>query len=341
LGQRNLEKQIFEETLANGYVIEAERDAGRGVVASLLVLDGTLKLGDVILAGQGYGRVRAMVDSHGRSLTQAPPATPVEVTGLDEVPAAGDRFYAVESLDEARGVAKERREAARSKSLASGTKVSLENLFSQIEQGRVTEVRLIVKADVQGSLEALIGSVEKLSNEEVRVNIIHMGVGGITSGDVTLAEASEAIIVGFNVVPAATARREAEAKGVDIRMYRVIYDLIDDIRGVLEQGLAPEIREESLGRATVRQTFKISRTGTIAGCYVTEGRAVRNAQIRIIRDSVVIEDGRTLESLKRFKDDAREVRAGMECGLKIAGYDDVKEDDELEFYERVEVERKL
>ena len=190
-------------------------------------------------------------------------------------------------------------------------------------------------------MEALTSSVEKLSNEEVRVNIIHMGVGGITSGDVTLAEASEAIVVGFNVVPAAAARREAEAKGVDIRMYRIIYDLIDDVRGVLEQGLAPEIREESLGRATVRQTFKISRTGTIAGCFVTEGRAVRNAKVRIIRDNVVIEDGRTLESLKRFKDDAREVRSGMECGLKIAGYDDIKEGDELEFYERVEIERKL
>ncbi len=342
----SLEAELLELTAevnapAGGYVIEAEVDPGRGAVASLLVLDGTLSVGDVILAGHGYGRVRSMIDSHGRQIETAAPATPVEVAGLDEVPEAGDRFYVTRDIDKARSVAQERREQSRSKSLSGGTKVSLENIFSQIEQGRISEVRLIIKADVQGSLEALTGSLDKLTTDEVRVNILHAAVGGISTGDVGLAEASDAIIIGFNVVPAVSARREAEAKGVDIRQYRVIYDLIDDIRRVLEEGLAPEIREQFVGRAEIRQTFKISRTGTIAGCYVTEGRAVRNAFVRIVRDSVVLEDERTLDSLKRFKDDAREVRAGMECGLKIAGYDDIKEGDELEFYERIEVERKL
>jgi len=344
----SLEAELLElaaevDAPASGYVIEAEVDPGRGAVASLLVLDGTLKVGDVVLAGQGYGRVRAMIDSHGRQIDQAAPATPVEVAGLDEVPEAGDRFYATGDLDKARSVAQERRQAARSKSLATGAgpMASLENIFSRIEQGQMSEARLILKADVQGSLEALTGSLEKLATDEVRVNVIHAAVGGISSSDVALAEASDAIIIGFNVVPAGAARREAEDKGVDIRQYRVIYDLIDDIRRVLEEGLAPEIREEFLGRAEVRQTFKISRVGTIAGCYVTEGRALRNALVRITRDSVIIEDDRTLDSLKRFKDDAREVRAGMECGLKIDGYDDVKEGDELEFYQRIEVERKL
>ncbi|MHC4562640.1 MAG: translation initiation factor IF-2 [Planctomycetota bacterium] len=336
-----LELEAEHDAPASGYVIESEMDPGRGAVARLLVLDGTLKVGDVAVAGRGFGRVRAMMDSHGQSTNEASPATPVEVAGLDEVPEAGDRFYVVSSLDKARTVAQERREQARSRSLSTGPQVSLENLFSQIEAGRVSEVRLIVKADVQGSLEALIGSLNKLTTDEVRVNILHSAVGGISAGDVALAEASNAIIIGFNVVPAAPARREAEDKGVDIRQYRVIYDLIEDITGVLEQGLAPEVREESLGRAEVRQVFKVSRVGTIAGCYVTDGKVTRNALVRIIRNNVVLEDSRALDSLKRFKDDAREVRNGMECGLKITGYDDVKEGDELEFYQRIEVERKL
>ncbi|HDZ45087.1 MAG TPA: translation initiation factor IF-2, partial [Phycisphaerae bacterium] len=336
-----LELQAEIDAPAGGYVIESEMDPGRGVVARLLILDGTLKVGDVVLAGLGFGRVRAMIDSHGESVQSAPPATPVEVSGLNEVPEAGDKFYVIDTLDKARTVAEERRQQARTRALAAPPPVSLEGLWSQIQEGRITDVPLIVKADVQGSLEALIGSLNKLSTDEVRVNILHTGVGGISSGDVALAAASSAIIVGFNVVPAAGARAKAEEDGVDVRMYRVIYDLIDDITRVLEKGLAPEIREESLGRAQVRQVFKVSRVGTIAGCFVTDGRAVRNALVRIIRENVVIGDERTLDSLKRFKDDAREVRAGMECGLRIIDYDDVKEGDELEFYQRVEIERKL
>ena len=336
-----LELQAEVDAPAGGYVIESEMDPGRGVVARLLILDGTLNVGDIVLAGLGFGRVRAMIDSHGESVQSAPPATPVEVSGLNEVPEAGDKFYVIDTLDKARTVAEERRQQARSRTLAAPPQVSLAGLWSQIQEGRITDVPLIVKADVQGSLEALIGSLNKLSTDEVRVNILHAGVGGISSGDVALAEASNAIIVGFNVVPAAGARAKAAEDGVDVRMYRVIYDLIDDITRVLEKGLAPEIREESLGRAQVRQVFKISRVGTIAGCFVTDGRAVRNALVRIIRDNVVIGDERTLDSLKRFKDDAREVRAGMECGLRIIDYDDVKEGDELEFYQRVEIERKL
>ncbi len=336
-----LELQAESDAPATGYVIESEMSQGRGVVATLLVLDGTLSVGDVILAGQGYGRVRQMVDSQGKPIKTAPPSTPVEVSGLDEIPEAGDRFYIVESIDKARQVAHERRTQAREKTLAAGTQVTLENLFSKIEDGQVSEVNLIIKADVQGSIEALVGTLEKLNTDEVRLNVIHSGVGGISTGDVTLAEASNAIIIGFHVVAAGSARSMAETKGIDIRTYRVIYDIVEDMRKVLEEGLAPEIREETLGRAEVRQVFKVSRVGSIAGCFVTDGRAVRNAKVRIIRDNVVLEDERTLDSLKRFKDDAREVRSGMECGLKIDGYDDIKEGDELEFYQQVEVERKL
>ncbi|MCK4374041.1 MAG: translation initiation factor IF-2, partial [Candidatus Brocadiae bacterium] len=342
----SLEAELLElkaevDAPAVGYVIESEMDPGRGVVARLLVLEGTLNVGDVLLAGGGYGRVRQITDSRGESVASAGPSTPVEVSGLDEVPKAGDRFYVLADLDQARQVTEERRAATRVASLATGTQVTLENLFSKIKQGQIDEANLILKADVQGSLEALIGSLDKLSTEEIRLNVLHTGVGGISTGDVALAEASGAIVLGFNVVAGAAARSLAEKSGVDIRLYRVIYDIIDDMRAVLEEGLAPEIREEALGRAEVRQVFKVSRIGSIAGCYMTEGRVMRNAMVRIVRESVVIEDERTLESLKRFKDDVREVRNGLECGIKLRGYDDIKEGDELEFYRRVEVGRRL
>ena len=217
----------------------------------------------------------------------------------------------------------------------------MESLLSQIEAGRASELPVIIKADVQGSIEAIAGSIEKLGTEETRVKILHSAVGGISTGDVMLAEASDAMIIGFNVVPDSSGRQMSKEKGIDIRLYRVIYDLIEDIRSALEQGLAPEIREEALGRAEVRQVFKVSRIGTIAGCLAIDGVVQRNAKVRIIRDQVVIEDDRSLDSLKRFKDDAREVRAGLECGLKIAGYDDIKEGDILEFYQQVEVARTL
>jgi translation initiation factor IF-2 len=342
----SLEAELLELTAephapATGYVIEAEMDPGRGALARLLIRNGTLKVGDILLAGRGYGRIRQIMDDKGNEIDQAGPSTPVEVAGLDEAPAAGDRFYIVHDIDDARQVAEDRRQRARAEQLGTGTRVTLEGLLSRIEAGEASEVPLIVKADVQGSIEALTGSLEKLSTDEIRVNILHAAVGGISTGDVTLAEASGAIIIGFNVVPDAAARQLAERTGVDIRAYRVIYDIVDDMRSVLEGGLAPEIREETLGRAEVRQVFKVSRVGSIAGCYVTDGLVSRSCLVRITRDNIVVEDERSLDSLRRFKDDAREVRAGLECGLKISGYDDIKEGDILEFYQKVEVARKL
>jgi translation initiation factor IF-2 len=342
----SLEAELLElkaevDSPANGYVIEAEKDPSLGVVARLLVMSGTMSVGDDILAGQGCGRVRQIVDDKGRSVESAGPSTPVEVTGLDAVPQAGDRFFVTEDVDEARRVAEDRRQRARTESLAATPKRSVESLFDRFEAGETNKVSLIIKADVQGSIEALIGSLEKLNTDEVEVGILHRGVGGITTGDVTLADASGAMIIGFGVVADPAARSLAEEKKVPVRLYRVIYDVIEDIRKVMEEGLAPEIKEETLGRAEVRQVFKISRLGTIAGCFVLDGIAKRNAKVRITRNNIVIEDERSLDSLKRFKDDAREVRSGMECGLKIAGYDDVKEGDILEFYQQVEVARTL
>jgi translation initiation factor IF-2 len=336
-----LELRAEKNAPAIGFVIEAHMSPTTGVMARLLIRNGTLKVGDVLLAGAGYGRVRQISDDRGRALTEAGPSTPVEVAGLDEVPQAGDRFYVVQDVEQARVVAEERRVGVRAQSLSAGKKATLENLLERIQAGKSHELPVIVKGDVQGSLEALKSSLAKLGTDEVRLNLLHAGVGGISTGDVTLAEASGAIILGFNVVPDAAARQLAEAKGVDIRQYRIIYDLLEDVRRALAEGLAPEIREEVLGHAQVRAIFKVSRVGTVAGCYMTDGLVNRNASVRITRNNVVIEDGRSLESLRRFKDDVREVRAGLECGLKIAGYDDIKEGDGLEFYRQVEVARTL
>jgi len=336
-----LELRAEEAAPASGFVVESEVDPGMGAVARLLVRNGTLRVGDVLLAGRGYGRVRQMIDSRGQAVTQVGPATPVEVSGLNGVPEAGDRFFVVEDIERARAAAQDRRDRARVQSLAVSNRVTLDNVFSRIEAGEVTEVAVIVKADVQGSVEALTGSLEKLATDEVRVNILHAAVGGISTGDVTLAEASNAIIIGFNVVPDSPARQLADTAGVDIRLYRVIYDVVGDMRRALEEGLTPDIHEETVGHAEIRQTFKLSRVGTIAGCYVTDGVVTRTCEVRVTRNNIVIEDERALESLKRFKDDVREVRAGMECGLKIAGYNDLKEGDVLEFYQRVEVARTL
>ena len=336
-----LELRAEKDAPASGFVIEAHMDSGLGAVARLLVRNGAIKVGDILLAGSGYGRVRQMTDDRGRTLSQAGPSTPVQVSGLDQLPQAGDRFYVVESLEQARMVADDRRQMVRARSLASGRQVTLENLLSKIQAGETNELAIILKADVQGSLEALISSLGKLGSDEVSLRILHAAVGGITTGDVTLAEASGAFVLGFNVVANSAARILAETEGVDIRLYRIIYDLLEDVRKALAEGLAPEIREEIVGRAEIRQIFKVSRLGTVAGCYVTDGQVARNAKVRIIRNNVVLEDGRGLDSLKRFKDDAREVRAGLECGLKVSGYDDVKEGDVLEFYRQVEVARKL
>ncbi len=326
---------------ASGFVVESEIDPARGALARLLVRNGTLKVGDIVLAGRSYGRVRQLVDDKGKDIPSAGPSTPVEVAGLDGVAEAGDKFYVVADLDQARTAAEDRRHRTRTRQLAAGPKATLESLLSKIEQGETSEVPLIIKADVQGSIEALRGSLEKLSTAEAKVNILHAAVGGVTIGDVTLAEASGALIIGFNAVPDAACRQMAEEKGVDIRVYRVIYDIVDDVRKALEEGLTPELREETLGRAEVRQVFKVSRVGSIAGCHVLDGVVNRNARVRVIRNNIVVMDERTLESLKRFKDDVREVRSGMECGLKIAGFDDIKEGDTLEFYKTVEVARSL
>jgi len=326
---------------ASGFVIESEIDPARGPLARLLVRNGTLKVGDIVLAGRSHGRVRQLIDDKGKEITSAGPSTPVEIAGMDGVAEAGDKFYVVADLDQARTAADDRRQRMRTRQLASGPKATLESLLSKIAQGQTSEVPLIIKADVQGSIEALTGSLEKLSTAEAKVNILHAGVGGITIGDVTLAEASGALIIGFNVVPDSSARQMAEEKGVDIRVYRVIYNIIDDIHKALEEGLTPEIREETIGRAEIRQVFKVSRVGSIAGCHVLDGVVNRNAHLRVIRNNIVVMDERTLESLKRFKDDVREVRSGMECGLKIAGFDDIKEGDTLEFYKTVEVARSL
>jgi len=336
-----LELQAEVDVPASGFVVESQMRPGLGAVASLLVLNGTLRIGDIVLAGQSYGRVRQMTDSNGQSIVEAPPATPVEISGISEVSQAGERFFVVPNIEQARAAAEDRGRRARVATLGTGQQATLEGLFSQIQADQVSEVKLIVKADVQGSIEALVGSLEKLTTEEVKANILHHAVGGITTSDVTLAEASGASIIGFNVVADGAARHLAEAKGVEIRLYRVIYEIIDDVRAFMERGLAPDISEETLGRAEVRQTFKVSRIGTVAGCIVVDGVVNRTAKVRITRNSVVIEDQRELDSLKRFKDDAREVRSGMECGLKIAGYDDIKEGDVLEFYRRVETARTL
>ena len=342
----SLEAEILElkaeiDAPANGYVIEAKMDPGMGVLARLLVRSGTLKVGDVLLAGKGYGRVRAMVDSHGRAIDTAGPSTPVEVSGLAEVPDAGDKFYVAQDIDQARQVAEDRHQQDRTASLATSKAHDLQSLLTKIDAGKATELNLIIKSDVQGSVEAITGSLEKLNTSEVRVKILHTGVGGISTGDVALAEASDALIIGFNVVPDSSARTMAERSNVEIRQYRIIYDIIDDMRKALEEGLSPEVREQIQGHADVRQVFKVSRVGSIAGCFVTDGTISRNHKVRIVRHNIVIEDGRSLESLKRFKDDAREVRTGMECGLKIAGYDDIKDGDVLEFYTKIEIARKL
>ncbi len=338
-----LELKAEVDAPASGYVVEARMDQGKGAVATLLNLNGTLEIGEVVVAGNSYGRIRQIYSDTGDRIKTAGPAMPVAIMGLDEVPDAGDKFYVVDDIEQARKVAESRRQAARGKQLAEASSApkTLAEMLGKIEAGEKHEVSVILKADVQGSIEAITGSLEKINTDEVSLKVIHTAVGGITTGDVTLASAGDAVIIGFNVVADAKARRLAEEKKIEVKSYRVIYDIIDDMRLALEQGLAPELREEVLGQAEIRQTFKVSRLGTIAGCYVTEGLADRNAKVRIIRDSVVIEDERTLDSLKRIKDDAREVKAGLECGIKLKGYNDIKEGDILEFYKTIEIARRL
>ncbi len=314
-----------------GVVIEARLDKGRGPVATLLVQNGTLKAGDIIVAGSTVGRVRSMTNENGKALKEAGPAVPVEITGLAEVPAAGDAFDAVSDERLARQLVEQRKQKAKEEEFNAAKKVTLDNLFSHLEQGEMKELGVIVKADVQGSVEAVRESLEKISNEEVRVKVIHGGVGAINESDVVLAGTSGAIIVGFNVRPDAVAKSLAERDGVDMRMYRVIYDCIEEITAAMKGMLAPKFREVALGQIEVRNTYKISSVGTIAGCYVTNGKVTRNAEIRVVRDGIVLTEDK-ISSLRRFKDDVKEVAQGYECGIGLEKYNDVKEGDVFEAF---------
>ena len=316
---------------AKGAVVEARLDKGQGTIATLLVQNGTLHKGDCLIAGTAVGRVRTMRNDKGVEIESAGPSTPVEITGLTEVPTAGDIFEAVEDERLARELADKRTTEAKEKQFAAYTKVTLDNLFDQMAQNDMKELPIVVKADVQGSAEAVKQSLEKLSNDEVRVRVIHAGVGAISKSDVSLADASNAIIIGFNVRPDAVAKAEAEQAGVEMRMYRVIYDAINDVSDAMKGMLAPKIREVALGEAQVRQVYKISSVGTVSGCRVTSGKITRDAQLRLVRDGIVIcEDA--IASLKRFKDDAKEVAEGYECGITLQKFSDVKEGDVFECF---------
>jgi translation initiation factor IF-2 len=323
---------------AKGTVIEAKLDKGRGSVASLLVQNGTLRVGDSIIVGSTYGRIRAMFDDKGKKIKSAGPSIPVEILGLSEVPSAGDRFHVVKDEKTARDMADKRKDKERSEYLQSTHKVSLEDLYSQIKEGKIKELNIIVKADVQGSVEAVRQSLEKLSTEEIKVRVIHGGVGAITETDVTLANASNAIIIGFNVRPDTNAIAAAEKENVDVKTYRVIYNAIEDIKAAMIGMLEPDYKEVILGRAEVRKTYKISNVGTVAGCYVLDGKITRNSSVRVIRDGIVINES-ILSSLKRFKDDIKEAAAGYECGIMIEKFNDIKEGDIIEAYTMEEIKK--
>jgi translation initiation factor IF-2 len=325
---------------ARGTVIESRVEVGRGSVANILVQDGKLSVGDFIVAGPAFGRVRDISDDRGNRIKEALPPMPVQISGIDELPIAGDKFFCVNTLKKAQEAAEQRRERDRDDHLAQ-PKVTLDTLFGANNEEEVKEILVVIKADVQGSVDVLRNEVEKITTDEVKVRVLHAAAGGITQSDVILAEASKAIIIGFNVIPASNARRLADDKGVEIRTYDVIYHITEDIHKAAEGLLDPELRQEVLGHAEVRQVFKVSKVGTIAGCYVTNGTVERDALIRVTRNDIVIENDRKLEQLKRFKDDAKDVRSGMECGMKIIGYDDIKEGDILECYKQIEVKRKL
>ncbi|MEX2219123.1 MAG: translation initiation factor IF-2 [Phycisphaerales bacterium] len=325
---------------ARGTVIEAKMEEGRGTVANILLQDGSLKVGDFMVAGRAFGRVRDITDDRGNKIKDALPPIPVQVSGLDEVPDAGDKFYVVDSLKKAQESAEQRRMRERETQLAQ-PKVTLDSLFSQMADTDAKEIKVVLKAAEQGTVDVLKSEIEKVSGAEVKVKVLHAAVGGITESDVLLADASKGVIVGFNVIASGKARQVAEQKGVEIRNYQVIYHITEDLKKAAEGLLAPELRQEVLGHAEVRKVFKVTKVGSIAGCYVTDGTVQRDALIRVTRQDVVVENDRKLEQLKRFKDDAKEVRAGMECGMKIAGYDDIKEGDILECYKNVEVKRTL
>ncbi|WP_043619285.1 translation initiation factor IF-2, partial [Chromobacterium violaceum] len=335
-----LELKAPVDSLAKGIIVEARLDKGRGPVATLLVQSGTLKKGDVVLAGTAFGRVRAMMDENGKAIDSAGPAIPVEILGLSDVPQAGEDAMALADEKKAREIALFRAGKFRDVRLAKQQAAKLENMFAQMAEGEVQTLSIIIKADVQGSYEALAGSLQKLSTEEVRVAILHSGVGGISESDVNLAIASKAIVIGFNTRADAAARKLAENEGVDIRYYNIIYDAVDEVKAALSGMLAPEKKEQILGTVEIRQVITVSKVGNIAGCMVTDGMIKRSASIRLIRNHVVIHTGE-LESLKRFKDDVKEVKQGYECGLMLKNFNDIQEGDQLEAFEIVEVARSL
>ncbi|NLF54449.1 MAG: translation initiation factor IF-2, partial [Thauera phenolivorans] len=340
-----LQAEVLELTApvdapAKGLIIEARLDKGRGPVASLLVQSGTLRKGDVLLAGATFGRIRAMLDENGKQIDQAGPSIPVEILGLSEVPAAGDEAIALADEKKAREIALFRQGKFRDVKLAKQQAAKLETMMEQMTEGEVKALPLIIKADVQGSQEALAQSLQKLSTDEVRVNVIHGAVGAISESDVNLAQASGAVIIGFNTRADAGARKLAESFGVDIRYYNIIYDAVDEVKAALSGMLAPEKREEVIGLVEIRQVFTVSRVGSIAGCYVLEGQVKRGSHVRLLRNHTVVWTGE-LESLKRFKDDVKEVKAGYECGLQLRNYNDIQLGDQLEIFEIKEVARTL
>jgi len=335
-----LELRAPVDAPAKGLVVESRLDKGRGTVATILVQSGTLKRGDVVLAGSSYGRVRAMLDENGKNISEAGPSIPVEIQGLTEVPAAGEEVMVMVDERKAREIALFRQGKFRDVKLAKQQAAKLENMFENMGEGELKNLPIIVKTDVQGSQEALVQSLVKLSNNEVRVQVVHAAVGGISESDVNLAVASKAVIIGFNTRADASARKLAESNGVDIRYYNIIYDAVDEIKSALSGMLAPEKRETIIGMVEIRQVFSVSKVGSIAGCLVTEGMVKRTSSVRLLRNNVVTWTGE-LDSLKRYKDDAKEVRAGMECGLSLKAYNDIQVGDFLEIFEIQEIARTL
>ena len=345
-----LEKVLLEAELlelkanpnrkSKGTVVEAFLDKGRGYVSTILVQTGTLKIGDYILAGKHSGKVKAMFDERGNPLEISPPSTPVSILGLDGAPQAGDNFNVLQDEKEAKQIAAKRTQLLREQNVRTQRHITLDEIGRRIALGEFKELNMILKGDVDGSVEALTDSLQKLSTEEIQVNIIHKAVGAITESDVLLASASDAIVIGFNVRPMGNARQIAEKEEIDIRSYSIIYDAINDVKDAMEGMLSPEMKEEITGTAEIRETYKISKVGTIAGCMVTTGKIFRNTGIRIIRDGVVVFSG-NLASLKRFKDDVKEVAKGYDCGLQIQNYNDIQEGDVVECFQEIAIKKKL
>jgi translation initiation factor IF-2 len=335
-----LELTASPDAPAKGVVIEARLDKGRGPVATLLVQSGTLKRGDIVLTGAVYGRVRAMLDENGKAVQAAGPSIPVEIQGLSEVPNAGEDMMVVADERKAREIANFRQGKFRDVKFAKQNATKLENMFGQMAEGEKKVLTLVIKSDVQGSQEALVHALTRLATEEVKVSVVHAGVGGITESDVNLAMAARAVIIGFNTRADATARKLIESAGIQVRYYNIIYDAVEEMKAALSGMLAPEKKESVIGMVQVRQVFRISKIGTVAGCYVQDGVVKRSAQVRVLRDNVVVHTG-DIDSLKRFKDDVREVKAGFECGMSLKNFTDLKEGDQFEVFEVVEVARSL